>query len=91
MDEFKVSKLNAQLAAARAVITDTGKSPRELGKDSRQKVLDWAYRRECTSSAVGQILLNRTAGGYLQKLTTQNWLVSTKTKSDIPLTHFTLS
>ena len=77
MNEIKV-ELHAQLASARAVIAATGKSPRELGKESRQKILEWLYRWGYTSSSVGQILLNRTAGGYLQKLAKQNWLVSTK-------------
>ena len=90
MNEIKV-ELHAQLASARAVIAATGKSPRELGKESRQKILEWLYRWGYTSSSVGQILLNRTAGGYLQKLAKQNWLVSTKTKSGVPSTYFTLS
>ena len=91
MNNLNTDKLNAQLAAARAVIAATGKSPRELGNESRQKILEWLYQWGYTSSSVGQLLLNRTAGGYLQKLAKQNWLVSTKTKSGVPLAYFTLS
>lgn len=91
MDEFKASKLNTQLAAARAVIAESGKSPRELGKASRLKVLEWIYRWGYTSSSVGQLLLNRTSGGYMQKLTKHNWLVATKTKSGMPSSFFSLS
>lgn len=91
MSEFKVSKHNAQLAAARSVISKSGKSPRELGKESRLNILEWLYRWGFTSSSVGQLFLGRTSGGYLQKLANQGWLVSTKTKSGTPAAYFTLS
>lgn len=91
MDEFKINKLNAQLAAARCVIAESGKSPRELGKESRLKILEWIYQWGFTSSSVGQLLLGRTSGGYLKKLSNQGWLVSTKTKSGVPASYFTLS
>lgn len=91
MEEIKFEKLKNQLSAARAVIAETGKSPRQLGLDARKKIFDWIYRWGYTSSTIGQDLVNRTSGGYLQKLTNHDWLVSTKTKSGVPLAYFTLS
>lgn len=91
MCELNSFKENTQLAAARAVIAQTGKSPRQLGNESRQKLLAWVYRWGFTCSSVCQLLLNRTSGGYLQKLTQQNLLVATKTKSGTPINYYTLS
>lgn len=80
-----------QLAAARAVLAATGKSPRLIGIESRQAVLDWIYRWGYTSSTVVQLLLGRTSAGYAQKLARQGWLTSTKTKSGTPISYFTLT
>lgn len=91
MNEIKADNRDAQLALARAAITATGKSPRQLGRESRLKILKWIYSWGYTSSSIGQLLLHRTSGGYLQKLAKQNWLVSTKTKSGLPASYFTLS
>ena len=92
MDEKdKQTKVNIQLAAARAVLAESGKNPYELGLQSRLKTLEWIYRWGYTSSFVGQLLLDRTSGGYLQKLVNRNWLVATKTKSGLPASYFTLS
>lgn len=91
MSEFKVSKHNAQLAAARTVIAQSGKNPRQIGRESRLKILKWIYCWGYTSSSIAQLLLNRTSGGYVQKLAKQNWLVATKTKSGLPSSYFTLS
>lgn len=84
-------KLNTQLAAARFVIAQSGKNPRQIGRESRHKILKWVYRWGYTSSSIGQLLLNRTSGGYMQKLAKQNWLVATRTKSGLPSSYFTLS
>jgi hypothetical protein len=84
-------KFNSQLAAARFVIAQSGKNPRQIGRESRLKILKWIYRWGYTSSSIGQLLLNRTSGGYMQKLAKQNWLVATKTKSGVPSSFFTLS
>ncbi|NOS97383.1 MAG: hypothetical protein HOP25_02795 [Methylotenera sp.] len=91
MNNLKTDKYNGQLAAARAVLAETGKSPRELGRVSRLKILEWIYQWGFTSSSVGQLLLGRTSGGYLQKLSKQSWLMSIKTKSGVPAAYFTLS
>ncbi len=92
MDEsMKVIKIEAQLAAARAVLAATGKSPRQIGDESRLKVIDWIYRWGFTSASIVQSILNRTSAGYAQKLARQGWLVATKTKSGLPNLFFTLS
>lgn len=91
MTNLNKEKLNDQLAAARFVIAQSGKNPRQIGKESRLKILKWIYSWGYTSSSIGQLLLHRTSGGYLQKLAKQNWVVSTKTKSGLPASYFTLS
>jgi len=80
-----------QLAAARAALSATGKSPRQIGNESRLMVIDWIYRWGYTSSEVIQVLLGKTSGGYLKRLAKQGWLSSTKTKSGIPSVFFTLT
>lgn len=87
----ELTKAEAQLAAARAVLTATGKSPRQLGEESRLRVIDWVYRWGYASSAIVQELLGRTSAGYAPKLVRQNWLVATKTSSGVPEMIFTLS
>lgn len=80
-----------QLAAARAVLADSGKSPRQLGIEARLKVLIWLYRWGYASADGIQSMLGRTVGGYAQKLVRQGWLVATKTESGSPEYCFTLS
>ena len=80
-----------QLAAAREKSRQTGKSPRALGESAFRKTIDWIYRWGFTSSGVVLALLQRTAGGYCQKLSRQGWLIETKTESGIPPHFFTLS
>jgi hypothetical protein len=82
---------SSQLAEARATLVSYGKSPRQIGNESRQSVIDWIYKWGYSSSANIQNLLGRTAGGYAQKLTRQGWLVATKTESGSPVHFFTLS
>jgi len=84
-------KLNNQLAAARSMIAKTGKSPRQLGKESRQKVINWIYQWGYTTTNICKLLLNRTSGGYMGKLTYQKWLCETNTKSGFPSSYFTLA
>jgi len=84
-------KVNIQLAAARAKIVKTGKSPRQLGNESRQKLFDWIYNWGYTTPAICQLLMERTTGGYLRKLAAQNSLVETTTKSGSPAAYFTLT
>ena len=80
-----------QLAAAREKSKQKGKSPRELGELALRKTIDWIYKWGFTSSGVVLDLLQRTAGGYSQKLSRQGWLIATKTESGIPSHYFTLS
>ena len=89
--EHQTSKIHQQLAAARATLTETGKSPRKLGEESRLKVIGWIYHWGYTSSTLIQHLLGRTSGGYAQKLARQNWLTTTKTESGTPAAYFTLT
>lgn len=86
-----ITKIEAQLAAARAVLAASGKSPRQIGEESKLKVIEWLYRWGYTSSTIIQLLLGRTSAGYAQKLERQGWLVATKTASGIPATFFTLT
>ena len=88
---IKTSSKQNQLAAARAALSATGKSPRQIGHESRLMVIDWIYRWGYTSAEVIQVLLGRTSGGYLKRLAKQGWLSSTKTKSGIPSVFFTLT
>jgi hypothetical protein len=81
----------SQLAEARAALAASGKSPRRIGEESRLKVIQWLYRWGYSSSSCIQELLERTAGGYAQKLARQGWIVATKTESGIPASYFTLS
>jgi hypothetical protein len=90
-DINKEARINLQLAKAREAIALTGKSPRALGIESKLKIINWIYQWGYTSSTIGQSLLNRTAGGYLQKLANQDVLVATKTSSGTPVNYFTLS
>jgi hypothetical protein len=91
-DQMKeMTKIEAQLAAARAVLAASGKSPRQLGEESRLRVIEWIYHWGCTSATIVQLLLGRTSAGYAQKLARQGWLVATKTKSGLPNLFFTLS
>ena len=87
----KTSEQCIQLTAARAVLAAKGKSPREIGLESRIKVLSLIYRWGYTSSTLVQLFLNRTSGGYAQKLVKQGWITSTKTESGTPAAYFTLT
>lgn len=89
VDELK--KTEIQLAKARKVLAETGKSPRQIGIESRQTVLDWVYRWGYTSSSLIQFLLGRTSGGFAQKLARQGWLIATKTVSGTPSAFYTLT
>lgn len=83
--------MESQLAAARAVLISTGKSPRQIGEESRLKVINWIYRWGYTSSSSVQELLGRTSAGYAKKLVKQGWLVATRSVSGSPEMIFTLS
>lgn len=83
--------INNQLAAARFALASTGKSPKEIGIQSRLKTFELIYRCGYTSASIGQVLVNKTSGGYLKKLADQGWLRATKTESGSPLSYFTLS
>src|SRR5450759_4899907 len=63
-----MTKIEAQLAAARAALAASGKSPRRLGEESRLKVIEWIYRWGYTSATIVQLLIGRTSAGYAQKL-----------------------
>lgn len=80
-----------QLAAARSALAAKGKNPRQLGNEARQTVLEWIYRWGFTSSSIIQQLLNKTSGGYANKLVKQGWLASTRTASGMPTFIFTLT
>lgn len=84
-------RIKSQLAAARAILAATGMSPRQLGVESKLKVIAWTYRWGYTSATIVQLLLKRTSAGYAQRLARQGWLISTKTVSGIPASFFTLS
>ena len=88
---LQVIETHLQLAVARNVLAATSKSPRQLGNESRQIVIDWTYRWGYTTAMIIQHLLGRTSGGYAQKLARQGWLVATKTESGMPNAYFTLS
>jgi len=91
MELIKAKVLNTQLVAARAALIATGKNSRQLGDESRLKMLMWIYAWGFTAVFIVKLLLGRTTGGYLQKLARQDWLVATKTKSGVPPFYFTLS
>lgn len=80
-----------QLENARLVLAAAGKSPRQLGEESRQKILNFIYRFGFTSSRIIQLMLGRTSGGYAKKLVKQDWIVETKTRSGVPAYYLTLS
>jgi hypothetical protein len=80
-----------QLAAAREKLALTGKSSRELGQESLLKTFDWLYKWGFSSSGCIQNLLDRSSGGYAQKLSRKGWLVSTTTISGTPSHFYTLS
>ena len=85
------AKIELQLAAARAVLAATGKSPRQIGEESRLEVIRWIYRWGYSSATSIQQLLGRTAAGYAQKLACQGWLQAINTESGTPKCYFTLS
>lgn len=87
----KKSRIDDQLAAARFVLASGRKSPREIGIQLRLETFEWIYRCGFTTSSVGQMLVNKTSGGYLKKLADQGWLRATKTESGSPLAFFTLA
>ena len=87
----EATRVTHQLAAARMILAATGKSPRQIGEESRLKVIQFIYQFGYTSAGMVQLLLNRTAAGYAQKLARQGWLVATKTISGNPVSIFTLS
>lgn len=87
----KAARKASQLSEARAALATYGKSPRKIGEASRLRVIDWIYKWGYSSSACIQNLLGRTAGGYAQRLTRQEWLVATRTESGNPTHLFTLS
>lgn len=80
-----------QLAAAREKLAMMGKSPRELGQESLLKTLGWIYEWGFSSSECIQNLLDRTSGGYAQKLARKGYLLQTKTVSGTPIHFFTLT
>lgn len=77
-----------QLAGARIKLASSGKSPRQIGEESRQLVFEFIYRFGFTSADLLLLLLGRTAGGYAQKLVKQGWLTETKTASGYPVAAF---
>ena len=85
------TKIETQLAAARAVLAATGKSPRQIGEEARLAVIRWIYRWGYSSATSIQQLLGRTAAGYTQKLARQGWLQVVNTESGTPKCYFTLS
>ncbi len=91
MEAVTENKREKQLADARAALAANGKSPRQLGLESRLGVLEWIYRWGYTSSAVIQTLLGKTSGGYAKKLVKQGWLSATKTESGTPAVIYTLT
>lgn len=90
-DINREAQINRQLAKAREAIALSGKSPRALGIEYKLKIINWIYHWGYTSSTIGQSLLNKTSGGYLQRLANQDVLVATKTSSGTPVNYFTLS
>lgn len=84
-------KIETQLAAARAVLAATGKSPRQIGEESRLAVIQWIYRWGYSSATSIQLLLGRTVAGYAQKLARQGRLQAVNTESGTPKCYFTLS
>ena len=80
-----------QLAEARASLAAKGKSPRDIGNESRLKVILWIYRWGYTTSTIIQMLVSRTSGGYANKLCVQGWLLQTKTASGVPTAFYTLT
>lgn len=87
----EMTVIETRLAAARKVLAETGKNPRQIGDESRQKIIEWLYLWGYTSATLVQEILGRTSAGYARKLTKQGWLVATKTASGIPVAIFTLS
>lgn len=89
--EMSVKNKSQQLAAARAALAESGKSSRQIGRESKLKIADWIYRWGYSSSSLVQDLLGKTSGGYAQKLVKQGWLKATKTESGAPAVFYTLS
>lgn len=80
-----------QLAAARAKLANSGKSPQQISRDTRMQVIEWVHCWGYTSSAHIQELLGKTSGSVAQKLANQGWLVATKTESGTPTVIYALS
>src|ERR1019366_8637112 len=52
-DQMKeMTRIEAQLAAARAALAASGKNPRQLGEESRLRVIGWIYHWGCTSATI---------------------------------------
>ena len=81
----------SQLAAARATLAASGKSPRELGREKMQTILNWLYRWGVSSTAILSILLQKNAGAIVNRLANHGFINQTKTKSGSPASFLTLS
>lgn len=93
MDETMktMTVIETRLEAARKVLAATGKNPRQIGDESRQRIIEWLYLWGYTSATLVQQILGRTSAGYARKLAKQGWLAATKTASGIPVAIFTLT
>jgi hypothetical protein len=83
-----------QLRLAREKLKECGLSPIKLGKLNLLKTLGLIYRRGYTSSTIVQGYLGITKGGYLQKLTEQGYLKSSRieaVRADLPKAFYTLT
>ena len=58
----------ARIRQAQAALRATGKSPRQLGIENELRVIDWIYRWGWSGAGPINLLLNRTSGGYAQRL-----------------------
>lgn len=83
--------MEARLASARSKQQEYGLSPREQGEIAEFQTLLHTYRWGYTTSGIIQTLLNRTSGGYLNRLSEKGLLVKTPTKSGSPKHFYTLS
>lgn len=91
MSESKYEKKLNQLDKARKSFVQSGINPRQKGYENKRIIFEWIYRWGFTTSKVGQLLLERTSGGYLKRLAEKKWLESIKTESGMPMNYFTLS